>query len=84
VLETRGDLHGLLRWELEDDGSGGTLLRFSSTLELPEEYVASALAGWHWHLDALAGVLEGRRAQLGTIDPAWETLRDDYAARIAP
>jgi uncharacterized protein YndB with AHSA1/START domain len=83
VLETTGDLHGVLLWELEDDGSGGTLLRFSSTWELPDEYVASALAGWHWHLDALAGVLEGRRAQLGTVDPAWESLRDAYAARIA-
>jgi uncharacterized protein YndB with AHSA1/START domain len=83
VLETTGDLHGVLRWELSPDGSGGTLLSFSSTLELPDEHVASALAGWHWHLDALARVLEGRRAQLGTIDPAWERLRDRYASRIA-
>jgi uncharacterized protein YndB with AHSA1/START domain len=82
LLETTGDLHGVLRWELEPDGSDGTLLRFSSTLELPAEHAASALAGWHWHLDALEGVLEGRRAKLGTIDPAWEALRDRYAEQV--
>jgi len=34
LLESTGDLHGVLRWELRPDGDG-TLLAFSSTLELP-------------------------------------------------
>jgi uncharacterized protein YndB with AHSA1/START domain len=54
LLETSGDVHGTLRWELRSDGDG-TILTVTSTLELPEEYRTMALAGWHWHLDALAG-----------------------------
>jgi uncharacterized protein YndB with AHSA1/START domain len=81
VFETTGDLHGVLRWELEPDGADATVLRFTSTLELPDEHLPSALAGWHWHLDALEGALEGHQAKLGVIDPAWETLRDRYAAQ---
>ena len=56
LLETTGDPHGVLRWELRPDGSG-TLLTFSSTVELPEAYRSRVLAGWHWHLDALAEVV---------------------------
>ena len=63
VLEMSGDMHGVLRFELEPDGDG-TVLTFTSTLELPNEFRTQVLAGWHYHLDALAGALEGRRADL--------------------
>jgi uncharacterized protein YndB with AHSA1/START domain len=82
LLETTGDRHGVLRWELEPVGESETLLRFSSTWELPEDHAASALAGWHWHLDALTESLDGRPAQLGTIDPGWERLHERYLARV--
>jgi uncharacterized protein YndB with AHSA1/START domain len=77
LLETDGDRHGLLRWELEPDGDG-TVLTFSSTLALPDEFRAKVLAGWHWHLDALEGALEGRSADLVEI-PGWEDLHRGYA-----
>jgi uncharacterized protein YndB with AHSA1/START domain len=35
LLELSGDLHGVLRWELSPSGPDATLLRFSSTLEIP-------------------------------------------------
>lgn len=83
LLELSGDLHGVLRWELSPVSSGETLLRFSSTLEISDDQVASALAGWHWHLDALPEALEGRPAQLGTIAPGWHALYERYLARVA-
>ena len=78
LLETDGDMHGVLRWELERDGDG-TVLTFSSTLELPEEFRTKVLAGWHWHLDALAGALDGGTADLVDL-PGWDTVHDRYVA----
>jgi uncharacterized protein YndB with AHSA1/START domain len=81
LLETEGDMHGVLRWELEPDG-GGTLLRFSSTLELPEEFRTQTIAGWHYHLDALAEALEGREVDLVELpNERWEKIHAEYVAR---
>jgi uncharacterized protein YndB with AHSA1/START domain len=78
LLETEGDAHGVLRWELQPDADG-TLLRFSSTLELPEEYRSRTLAGWHFHLDALADVLEGHEVDLVNLpDERWEKIHEQY------
>ena len=77
LLETDGDMHGVLRWELEPDGDA-TVLTFSSTLELPEQFRTKVLAGWHWHLDALAGALDGGRAYLVGL-PGWEDVHRGYA-----
>ena len=83
LLEFDTDIHGRLRWELEPDGDA-TLLTFTAEVELPEEYELEVLAGWHIHLDHLEDVLDG-----GTIDwpnwardhmPAWERIRERYAA----
>ena len=73
VLEMSGDMHGVLRFELEPDGEG-TVLTFTSTLELPDEFRTQVLAGWHYHLDALAGGLQGRRADLVEL-PGWDEIR---------
>ena len=84
VLETSGDIHGVLRWELRPDGEGSTVLTFSSTLELPEEYTSRVLAGWHYHLDALAEALEGRSVDLVHLpNDRWERIHGRYAARPA-
>jgi uncharacterized protein YndB with AHSA1/START domain len=77
LLETTGDLHGALRWELQPDGPG-TLLTFSSTVDLPAEYRAMVLAGWHWHLDALAGFLGGTPADLVNVT-GWDRIHQRYA-----
>jgi len=80
VLETRGDMHGVLRWELQPRGDG-TVLTFSSTLELPDEFRTKVIAGWHMHLDALAEALEGGRADLVNISGRWEPIHERYLAR---
>jgi len=70
-------MHGVLRWDLQPDGAG-TLLAFSSTVDLAEEYRSRVLAGWHWHLDALAGFLGGTPADLANV-PGWDQVHQRYA-----
>jgi uncharacterized protein YndB with AHSA1/START domain len=83
LLETSGDLHGVLRWELRPD-AGGTELTFSSTVELPEEYRSKTLAGWHSHLDFLVYALEGRAVDWPNWPrDRWERHHDRYAERLA-
>jgi uncharacterized protein YndB with AHSA1/START domain len=79
LLETTGDAHGVLRWELTPE-EGGTMLVFTSTLELSDEFRTRILAGWHFHLLALGHTLEG-----GTVDlielPEWHAIHERYVAR---
>ncbi len=58
VLQIEGDIHGTLRFELRPTDTG-TALTFSSTLEIPEEFVLKNAAGWHVHLDFLEEALDG-------------------------
>ncbi|GAB3559361.1 SRPBCC domain-containing protein [Spelaeicoccus albus] len=84
LLETRGDPHGVLRWELRDEGGEVTGLAFSSTLELPDEYRAPTLAGWHYHLDALAGHLAGEPTDLVNLpNDRWNGLYELYGEKLA-
>jgi len=79
VLEMVGDIHGVLRFEL-DPRESGTELHFSSTLDLPDEYRTVSLAGWHFHLDALADTLAGRTVDLVNLpDARWEGIHRRYA-----
>jgi uncharacterized protein YndB with AHSA1/START domain len=66
LLEIGSDIHGVLRFELQPS-DGGTHLRFSSTLQMPGEYRAKVLAGWHYHLDALATHLDGGGSDLVSL-----------------
>jgi uncharacterized protein YndB with AHSA1/START domain len=84
LLEYEGEPHGRLRWELRPDGDG-TLLTFTAAASgaFPDDQVASALAGWHWHLDALAKHLDGVDADWSSLpDEGWETLLRRYIARL--
>jgi uncharacterized protein YndB with AHSA1/START domain len=82
LLRVSGDIHGELRFELEPAGEGETLLRFTSTLELPEEFRTRVLAGWHTHLDALAKVLDGGSVDLENIQrEGWEEAHAAYVER---
>jgi uncharacterized protein YndB with AHSA1/START domain len=80
VLESAGDVHGILRWELTDDGATGTNLVFTSTLDLPEEFRSRTLAGWHYHLMALGDALTGGRADLVEL-PGWAAINQRYQDR---
>jgi hypothetical protein len=71
-----------VRW-LNTDGDA-TLLRFSSTLDLPDEFRTKVLAGWHTHLDALATVLDGGEVDLVNIaDGPWRETHAAYVERDA-
>ncbi|QBD75275.1 SRPBCC family protein [Ktedonosporobacter rubrisoli] len=59
LLEYAGDIHGVLRFELQE-AAGGCILAFSSTLPAPNTHLALQLAGWHSHLDFLAEALDGK------------------------
>jgi uncharacterized protein YndB with AHSA1/START domain len=82
LIEYKTDVHGLLRWELREDGDG-CVLEFSDTLEVPDEMRPQVLAGWHSHLDRLAAALAGR-----VVDPEdwsieeWAEHRARYAATL--
>ncbi len=72
LLEYAGDIHGLLRWELQQ-APGGCVLTFSSTIPAPDFRIALFLAGWHVHLDFLEEALDGQ-----TVDwPHWPKDRWD-------
>ena len=81
LLELTGDLHGVLRFTLRPDGDA-TRLSFTSTLALPEEFRTKVLAGWHFHLDALARSLDGHPVDLVQL-PGWDELHEHYVARLA-
>jgi uncharacterized protein YndB with AHSA1/START domain len=82
LLETSGDMHGMLRWELRPE-AGGTLLTFTSTLDLPEEYRSRTIAGWHFHLDALAEELDGGKVDLVNPEGRWEPIHEQYVAMLS-
>jgi uncharacterized protein YndB with AHSA1/START domain len=83
LIEYEGDIHGLLRWELREEGSG-CVLTFINETPAPDDFIPMAAAGWHIHLDHLDAALAGRPVDWPRWDrdhlPAWAALRDRYAA----
>jgi hypothetical protein len=65
---------------LEEGDAGQSVLRFTRRLAHPVDRVWAALAGWHWHLDALAGALDGRPADLVGVT-GWDQAHERYLAR---
>ncbi len=85
LLEYDGDIHGLLRWELREDGDG-TVLEFTNITPAPDEFLLKVLAGWHVHLEHLEDALEGRPVDWATWNDGaprrrWQELHDLYAAQ---
>jgi uncharacterized protein YndB with AHSA1/START domain len=84
LLELDTDPHGTLRWELADDGGGGTALTFTVSVPAPNEAVDMARAGWHIHLEHLADLLDGRPVDWSAWStehrPRWQEVHDAYAA----
>jgi uncharacterized protein YndB with AHSA1/START domain len=85
LVEYDTDIHGLLRFELEPDGAGATVLRL--TVEHPDldEHLDSVLPGWHVHLEHLDDALDGRPVDWPSWStehrPRWDELRERYLAR---
>ncbi len=53
-----------------------------STLKLPAEFRTKVLAGWHFHLDALATLLAGGSTDMVAI-PGWEQIHTRRGAAFA-
>jgi uncharacterized protein YndB with AHSA1/START domain len=87
LLETRGEPHGLLRWELRSDGPDSTVLSFVNSVnmaggEVPDKYRTGARTGWHYHLDALAEYLRGGGLSLADLpNEQWYEIHARYAAQ---
>ena len=84
LIEWDTDGHGLLRWELREEGSG-CVLTFTNTLPPGADFpLPQSLAGWHLHLDLLADALAGRPADWGNWPiERWAEARDGYAMQHA-
>lgn len=83
MIECDTDIHGLLHWELREDGNG-CLLTFTSTLDAPEDVLPKVLAGWHSHLDFLAEALDGHPIDWPNWPmDHWTKQYERYAARFS-
>jgi uncharacterized protein YndB with AHSA1/START domain len=67
-----------VRFELTDDGEGGTVLTFNHLLPDPSD--PSFAAGWHWHLDRLSLHLAGGVPADVVSDEHFDDLLADYQA----
>ena len=82
IIEYDTDIHGCIRWELEPQGNA-CLLRLTVTHDLPEDYRAVVLAGWHVHIDFLEEALDGQAVDWPNWPmDRWEVHHERYAARI--
>jgi len=60
------------------------VLRFTNTLtQMPDDYRTKTVAGWHWHLDALAGVLDGAPDRSLQDVEGWTPIHDLYVQQYA-
>jgi uncharacterized protein YndB with AHSA1/START domain len=84
VIEFDTEPHGRLLWELRrhDDGTHLTLTVIN---EIPDEYRASAMAGWHVHLDFLEEALDGKPVDWPNWPrDRWAALNEHYEASMPP
>jgi uncharacterized protein YndB with AHSA1/START domain len=85
LLEFDTDRHGIMRWELREEGSGSTLTFTNIPPEgFPEEMAAQVLSGWHQHLDALSEALAGHPMvdwDKWSLDE-WAQIRDRYTEAL--
>ena len=72
----KGD--SLVSWELFPQADGCRLV-LTHTLPSGGETM-DFLSGWHWHLDALVGALNGVAAVWDS--KGWETLKEEYKIRV--
>jgi hypothetical protein len=82
VLELDTDIHGRIRWELED-APDGCVLTLTVVAELPDDFVTEVAAGWHVHIDFLEDALAGSPISDWDNWPRdrWERVHEAYVAR---
>jgi uncharacterized protein YndB with AHSA1/START domain len=84
LLELDVEPHGVLRFELADDGDGATALTLTVSVPAPNDGIELARAGWHIHLEHLADALDGRPVDWPAWGaehrPRWQQIHDAYTA----
>jgi uncharacterized protein YndB with AHSA1/START domain len=68
-----------IRYDLVDDGEGGTVLTFDHFL--PDPSNAEFAAGWHWHLERLGEIVVGRETADVQSDDRFLALMEMYSSR---
>lgn len=82
LLEIDTDVHGMLCWQLREEGDG-CVLTFTSTLAVPAVWLPLGFAGWHTHLALLADALDGYRVDWARWPrDRWEAPCDALTARL--
>lgn len=80
IWSAEGEPDTRVSWRLEPDGSG-TLLTLVHTFET-RALAPDLASGWHWHLDGLGRVLDGRGFDFPTAEAA--ALAERYRAALDP
>jgi uncharacterized protein YndB with AHSA1/START domain len=82
LLEHSNSTHGRLRWRLEPNEGGTTLIFVNQIAPGDDRFIAMSLAGWHTHLDHLPDAIEGRGPSWDSWYevhfPRWEELHAAY------
>jgi uncharacterized protein YndB with AHSA1/START domain len=68
-----------VRWQLLSEGRGRTRLVFTHR-KVKESQLVDAAKGWHYHLDALSLVLEGKNVPENPVE-AWDEITRDATKR---
>ena len=87
LIEFDTDIHGRLRWELRPSGHNGDacLLTLTASVALPTGLRLIVLAGWHTHLDFLAGALDGHAIDWQNWPrDHWEDVHSHYVETLGP
>jgi uncharacterized protein YndB with AHSA1/START domain len=70
----------ILRWELSEDGAGGTLLVFTNIVA-DQETASRVGAGWHAGLEVVEAIVDDRPVDWSAWDRA-ERLTEKYGVRL--
>jgi uncharacterized protein YndB with AHSA1/START domain len=68
-----------VRWQLLSEGKGRTRLVFTHRKVL-ESQLVDAAKGWHYHLDALTLILEGKKVPENPVE-TWDEMTKDATKR---
>jgi uncharacterized protein YndB with AHSA1/START domain len=82
VIQYDTDVHGVLRWELDEIEGDGTRLTLTVAVQLPPDQVTENRSGWHVHLDFLEEALDGARVDWANWPrDRWQAHHDRYLAK---
>jgi uncharacterized protein YndB with AHSA1/START domain len=85
LLEYEWHKGSVVRWELLKEINGRCRLIFihhNPNPEVADDQLLGAATGWHYHMDAITTVLDGKKMPSFPME-AWETISREAAERYA-